>query len=76
MLKDRFSVAIIPLFLLLVNPLWAQSKPRARDLGVPFDGVPGPANAITDVKVWKWATPHLFLERGLLKSESAPCAPE
>jgi D-aminopeptidase len=28
----------------------AQTKPRARDLGVPFDGVPGPLNAITDVK--------------------------
>jgi D-aminopeptidase len=28
----------------------AQSKPRARDLGVPFDGIPGPNNAITDVK--------------------------
>ena len=28
----------------------AQSKPRARDLGVPFDGVPGQLNAITDVK--------------------------
>ena len=27
-----------------------QSKPRARDLGVPFDGTPGPLNAITDVK--------------------------
>jgi len=27
-----------------------QSKPRARDLGVPFDGAPGPLNAITDVK--------------------------
>ena len=27
----------------------AQSKPRARDLGVPFAGVPGPNNAITDV---------------------------
>jgi D-aminopeptidase len=25
------------------------SKPRARDLGVPFDGTPGPLNAITDV---------------------------
>jgi len=24
-------------------------KPRARDLGVPFDGAPGPNNAITDV---------------------------
>lgn len=28
----------------------AQSKPRARDLGVPFDGKPGQLNAITDVK--------------------------
>ncbi|HVO44978.1 MAG TPA: P1 family peptidase [Steroidobacteraceae bacterium] len=25
------------------------AAPRARDLGVPFDGVPGPLNAITDV---------------------------
>ena len=25
-------------------------KPRARDLGVPFDGAPGPLDAITDVK--------------------------
>src|SRR5437588_10657249 len=29
---------------------FGQSKPRARDLGVPFDGSPGPLNAITDVK--------------------------
>jgi len=28
----------------------AQPNPRARDLGVPFDGAPGPNNAITDVK--------------------------
>jgi D-aminopeptidase len=28
----------------------AQAEPRARDLGVPFDGTPGPFNAITDVK--------------------------
>jgi D-aminopeptidase len=27
----------------------AQAGPRARDLGVPFDGDPGPLNAITDV---------------------------
>jgi D-aminopeptidase len=26
-----------------------KSKPRARDLGIPFDGTPGPLNAITDV---------------------------
>ena len=28
----------------------AQNKPRARDLGIPFDGTPGPLNAITDVR--------------------------
>ncbi|MCH7565314.1 MAG: hypothetical protein IH968_15990 [Gemmatimonadetes bacterium] len=27
----------------------AQEKPRARDLGVPFEGVTGALNAITDV---------------------------
>lgn len=27
----------------------AIAKPRARDLGIPFDGTPGPFNAITDV---------------------------
>ena len=34
--------------LLLAGSATAQN-PRARDLGVPFDGVPGPLNAITDV---------------------------
>jgi D-aminopeptidase len=29
--------------------LAAAEKPRARDLGVPFQGTPGPGNAITDV---------------------------
>ncbi|MEE9218301.1 MAG: P1 family peptidase [Acidobacteriota bacterium] len=29
--------------------LAAPEKPRARDLGVPFEGTPGPLNAITDV---------------------------
>jgi D-aminopeptidase len=27
-----------------------QSKPRARDIGIPFEGIPGQNNAITDVK--------------------------
>jgi L-aminopeptidase/D-esterase-like protein len=34
----------------LLTAALAQGKPRARDLGVPFDGNPGPLNAITDVK--------------------------
>jgi L-aminopeptidase/D-esterase-like protein len=40
------------LFLLFLFPFLlslAQRKPRARDLGIPFDGTPGLHNAITDV---------------------------
>ncbi len=33
----------------MLSPMQQSSAPRARDLGVPFDGVPGPDNAITDV---------------------------
>jgi len=39
----------VVLLSLLSAPLSAQARPRARDLGVPFDGTPGPLNAITDV---------------------------
>lgn len=47
--------ARILVFLFLVFPVLPsasaqeKSKPRARDLGVPFEGDPGPLNAITDV---------------------------
>jgi D-aminopeptidase len=38
------------LFLLLLPAMvFAQGEPRARDLGIPFDGTPGKWNAITDV---------------------------
>ncbi|HVO56544.1 MAG TPA: P1 family peptidase [Dongiaceae bacterium] len=47
------SLAFILLFLLAPLALPAQQdapqKPRARDLGIPFDGTPGKYNAITDV---------------------------
>jgi len=35
--------------LLLAAAVSAQPTPRARELGIPFDGRPGPGNAITDV---------------------------
>jgi L-aminopeptidase/D-esterase-like protein len=41
----RFLAAL----LLVPSTLHAQARPRARDLGVPFDGTPGVLNAITDV---------------------------
>jgi D-aminopeptidase len=49
---------IAPLALMLLSGLGSASAsgadastthPRARDLGVPFDGTPGPLNAITDI---------------------------
>jgi L-aminopeptidase/D-esterase-like protein len=40
----------IALILALTVAASAQTKPRARDLGVPFDGTPGRNNAITDVQ--------------------------
>src|SRR5688500_4250807 len=36
--------------LLLTVGAFAQTKPRARELGIPFEGAPGALNAITDVK--------------------------
>ena len=40
------SISVIPIFFLASAP---QAQDRARDLGIPFDGQPGPLNAITDV---------------------------
>lgn len=37
------------LLVLLLFPLLAIAEPRARDLGIPFYGTPGPLNAITDI---------------------------
>jgi len=41
-------MTVLPL-LLTAGAAVAQTKPRARDLGVPFDGTPGRIDAITDV---------------------------
>jgi len=49
-----------------------QSKPRARDLGVPFDGSPGPLNAITDVKGVEVGYTTLISGEGLLKVGVGP----
>jgi D-aminopeptidase len=48
-LRQLLSLAILSLFMIQQSSL-AQNKPRARDLGIPFDGVPGALNAITDVQ--------------------------
>jgi len=48
MFKTVLVVALI--FHATVLEGLAQTKTRARDLGIPFEGNPGPLNAITDVK--------------------------
>lgn len=44
----RLALSIL-LPIVAAASLAAQAKPRARDLGIPFDGTPGRYNAITDV---------------------------
>lgn len=48
MRRTRFLLALGAV-LLCAALADGQTKPRARDLGIPFDGAPGPYNAITDV---------------------------
>ncbi|MBI4466474.1 MAG: P1 family peptidase [Acidobacteria bacterium] len=44
------SLSVLAALCLLSPAARAQNKPRARDLGIPFDGTAGPLNAITDVR--------------------------
>ena len=43
------AVACVCVLSLIALSLEAQSRPRGRELGIPFPGKPGPWNAITDV---------------------------
>jgi D-aminopeptidase len=50
-MRSLFKAALAALLLSshIAGSAYAQSEPRARDLGVPFVGTPGPLNAITDI---------------------------
>ncbi len=52
MILRRLSLCLVALVisLLFVQMTLSQTKPRARDLGIPFEGTPGLLNAITDVR--------------------------
>ncbi len=53
MRRPAAFVVLVLSFIVFNSQIVSQEKPktkaRARDLGVPFDGTPGPLNAITDV---------------------------
>ncbi len=46
----RYSLVLVIAIATATALANSQTKPRARDLGVPFDGTPGSNNAITDVR--------------------------
>lgn len=60
------AILLIP----LATP--AQSKPRARDLGVPFEGTPGPLNAITDVNGVEVGYSTIISGEGKLQAGKGP----
>jgi D-aminopeptidase len=66
--------ALLPalFFSFLLTTAAAQTEPRARDLGVPFDGTPGPFNAITDVKGVEVGFTTLISGEGPLKVGVGP----
>src|SRR3982751_5213357 len=49
-MMKRVAVFALGVYLAHGTNLGAAGRPRARDLGVPFDGTPGPLDAITDVQ--------------------------
>src|SRR6476646_1252856 len=73
MLRSRVSAFAVILAVSLSSTfVLAQTKPRARDLGIPFDGTPGPNNAITDVAGIEVGMTTLISGEGKLKEGSGP----
>lgn len=65
-------VALLACFALLLIALSARAGPRARDLGIPFDGTPGKLNAVTDVKGVEVGHTTLIAGAGKLKVGKGP----
>jgi D-aminopeptidase len=66
------KAAAVTLCLLLPQLALAQARPRARDLGIPFEGAPGPLNAITDVKGVEVGMATIIAGEGPLKVGAGP----
>src|SRR5258708_25537294 len=77
-MRNNFRQVIVAFIIIsfLGSTLHAQeksvAKPRARDLGVPFDGTPGPLNAITDVAGITVGHTTLISGEGKLQIGKAP----
>ena len=71
-LAFRRTVLVLLAFSTLSANALAQSKPRARDLGIPFVGTPGPDNAITDVAGVRVGHTTLIRGQGELRVGGGP----
>ena len=67
-----FAASLLIINLALLQLTSAQSKLRARDLGVPFDGTPGLLNGITDVKGIEVGHTTLISGEGKLQVGAGP----
>lgn len=68
----RFSILIAACFSFSAVAFGQTSKPRAREIGVPFEGVTGPHNAITDVPGVQVGYKTLIKGSGKLKVGKGP----
>jgi D-aminopeptidase len=71
----RLTYPAITLLILTILPLatlFPQKKPRARDLGIPFEGTPGALNAITDVAGVEVGYTTLIEGEGRLQAGKGP----
>lgn len=76
---NRCFTSILIAILLIISNMrctdqcaFARDEPRARDIGIPFDGIPGPLNAITDVEGVEVGHTTLILGEGRLKVGKGP----
>ena len=72
MARFRMIIGVGIMMILSSHIASGQNKPRARDLGVPFEGSAGPLNAITDVKGVEVGHVTLISGEGALKVGSGP----
>ena len=68
----KLLAAALAVLLAAAAATTAQKKPRARDLGVPFDGTPGPLNAITDVPGVEVGISTIVRGEGALRQGEGP----
>ena len=70
--RDIFRLLVVASSCLLAVSPASAATPRARDIGIPLDGKPGPVNAITDVAGVEVGQVTLISGDGALKRGEGP----